>query len=166
MRRSFVLSGLALAFAAGSAFAHPHFNKAITATVDGVEMTIKYNTTPANEVQADKAAKGVFVTPRGPRITLAADLKSADKVMLAAGEYTIGVIKNDTDWTLALYPGAVARGTTPDPAKVIKLESMFDPKAGVAEHMLVDVTPGHGKFEGKAVLTIHFGNLFLAGKLN
>jgi len=31
--------------------------------------------------------------------------------------------------------------------------------------MLIDITPGHGKFEGKAVLTLHFGSLFLMGVL-
>jgi hypothetical protein len=42
---------------------------------------------------------------------------------------------------------------------------MFDPKVAPADHMLIDVTPGHGKFEGKAVLTLHFGSLFLSGLL-
>ena len=31
--------------------------------------------------------------------------------------------------------------------------------------MLIDITPGHGRFEGKAVLTMHFGSLFLSGLL-
>ena len=53
----------------------------------------------------------------------------------------------------------------PDPTKVIKLESAFDPKIAPADHMLIDITPGHGKFEGKAVLTLHFGTLFLSGLL-
>ena len=42
---------------------------------------------------------------------------------------------------------------------------MFETGKGTAEHMLIDVTPGHGKFEGMAVLTLHFGTLFLAGSL-
>ena len=54
---------------------------------------------------------------------------------------------------------------SPTPAKVVKLDSMFETGKGTAEHMLIDVTPGHGKFEGKAVLTLHFGTLFLAGLL-
>jgi hypothetical protein len=31
--------------------------------------------------------------------------------------------------------------------------------------MLIDITPGSGKLEGKPVLTLHFGSLFLAGAL-
>jgi hypothetical protein len=42
---------------------------------------------------------------------------------------------------------------------------MFETTKGTAEHMLVDLTPGYGKFEGKAVLTLHFGTLFLSGVL-
>ncbi len=152
---------------AAYASAHPHFNKTITADLPGgVQAVITYNTTPANETRATEAAVGVFTTPRGPKLKLSADLKSGEKVVLAAGEYTIGVVKiSATDWTMALYQGALARGTAPDPAKVIKLESIFDEKIAPAAHMLIDITPGHGKFEGKAVLTLHFGTLFLSGLL-
>jgi hypothetical protein len=77
------------------------------------------------------------------------------------------VIKNaEKDWTLALYPGRLQRSDTPDPTKAIRLESVFSADHGTADHMLIDVTPGHGKFEGKAVLTLHFGSLFLAGVLS
>jgi hypothetical protein len=51
-------------------------------------------------------------------------------------------------------------------SKVIKLDSMYSGDEGTAEHMLVDITPGAGKFEGKAVLTLHFGTMFLAGALS
>ena len=148
-------------------FAHPHFNKTITADLPGgVQALITYNTTPANETRAVEAAIGVFTTPRAPKLKLSADLKSGEKVVLAAGEYTIGVVKvSATDWTMALYQGGLARGTAPDPAKVIKLDSIFDSKIAPAAHMLIDITPGHGKFEGKAVLTLHFGTLVLSGLL-
>jgi hypothetical protein len=33
-------------------------------------------------------------------------------------------------------------------------------------HFNMDVTPGDGKLEGKAVLTLHLGTLFLAGALS
>jgi hypothetical protein len=153
--------------AAATAAAHPHFNKTVSAKLpSGVDVTITYNTTPANEIHASKAAVGQFVTPRRPMLKLSGEIK-AGAVTIPAGEYTVGVIKNsDTDWTMALYPGAVARGETPDAAKTIKLESLFSSAHGMAEHMLVDITPGHGKFEGRAVLTLHFGNLFLSGALS
>jgi hypothetical protein len=150
---------------AGTAMAHPHFNKTITADLPGgVQAVITYNTTPANETRATSAAVGVFTSPRNPKIKLSADLKAGEKVIAPAGEYIIGVIKNsETDWTMALYNGVLARGAAPDPTKVIKLESVFDAKVAPADHMLIDVTPGHGKFEKRAVLTLHFGTLFLSG---
>jgi hypothetical protein len=139
----------------------------VTATLaPGVEVTITYNTTPANETHAQAAKVGDFVTPRRPVLKLSAELK-AGTATLPAGEYTIGVVKNgEKDWTLALYPGRLQRGDVPDAAKAIRLESMFSADHGTADHMLIDVTPGHGKFEGKAVLTLHFGTLFLAGALS
>jgi hypothetical protein len=161
------LAAVSFVVLAGTAAAHPHFNKTVTAVLPGdVTVTITYNTTPANELRARETPIGRFVTPRGPRLKVSADLKAGEKVLLAAGEYVIGVIKNsESDWSLALYNGTLARGAQPDPAKVLTLESMFEPKVGTAEHMLVDVTPGHGKFEGRAVLTLHFGSLFLHGLL-
>jgi hypothetical protein len=167
MRKPDVLSTVIVAALAGTvALAHPHLNKTVTAVLpQGPEVTITYNTTPANELHAQNAKVGEFVTPRRPVLKLSAELKT-DKLTLPAGEYTIGVVKNgEADWTLALHPGRLQRDEKPDAAKVIRLESMFETGKGTAEHMLIDVTPGHGKFEGKAVLTLHFGTLFLAGLL-
>ena len=146
--------------------AHPHINKTITAMLPGnVTATITYNTTPANEAHAKETAVGDFVTPRNPRLKLSADLK-AGSLTIPTGEYTIGVIKNgEADWTMALYPGTIPRGEKPDMSKMLKLESSFSNKEGVAPHMLIDISPGAGKFEGRVVLTLHFGSLYLAGAL-
>ncbi len=165
MKRTFTLTVLAGVFAS-AALAHPHFKKTVTASLPGgVEATITYNTTPANETRAQNATVGEFVTPRRPVLELSGEVK-AGETTLAAGQYTIGVIKNaENDWTLALYPGRLGRGDTPDAAKMIRLDSMFSADKGKAGHMLLDLTPGDGEFEGKAVLTLHFGSLFLAGAL-
>ena len=153
--------------AAATVLAHPHFNNTISAKLpSGADVSITYNTTPSNEMHAQSAKVGEFVSPRRPTIKLSAEVKS-DKVTIPAGEYTIGVVKNsDKDWTMALFPGTPARGAAVDMTKVIKLDSMLEAGKGTAEHMLVDLTPGHGKFEGKAVLTLHFGTLFLSGLLS
>lgn len=159
--------GLVLGLVAASSAAHPHFNKTVTATLaPGVEVTLTYNTTPSNEAHATSAKVGEFVTPRRPLLKLSAEVK-AGSVTLPAGEYTIGVIKNaDKDWTLALYPGRLQRGDVPDAAKAIRLESVFSADHGTAHHMLIDVTPGDGRLEGRSALTLHFGTLFLAGALS
>ena len=151
---------------AQGALAHPHFQKTISVKLpSGTEVTLTYGTTPANEMRAAEVKVGAFVTPRRPMLKLSAELK-VGTITLAPGEYTIGVIKNgDNDWTMALYPGVLDRAATPDAAKAIKLDSVYSSTHGKVEHMLLDVTPGEGKFEGKAVLTLHFGTMFLAAAL-
>jgi hypothetical protein len=167
VNKKILCSGLLLLVMTPLVLSHPHFSKTVTATLPGnVEATITYNTTPANEIHATNAAEGKFVTPRGPRLKLSADV-TAGSVKIAAGEYVVGVIKNsDKDWAMALYAGTLRRGDTPDPSKVIKLDSLYSASEGTAHHMLLDITPGSGKFEGKAVLTLHFGSMFLAGALS
>jgi hypothetical protein len=165
VKNSPLLAG-GLMLVAASALAHPHFNKTIVAKLaPGVEVTIVYDTTPAHEARAQGVKVGEFVTPRRPVLKLSSELK-AGKTTLPAGEYTIGVIKtSDKDWTMALYPGRLGRADTPDAAKALRLDSRFSTAHGTAEHMLIDITPGEGTFEGKAVLTLHFGTLHLAGVL-
>ncbi len=161
-----IVVGVAI-LATSSITAHPHFKKSVTARLPGgVEATLSYGTTPANESHAASAAVGSFVTPRRPRLSLSADLTVSGQT-IAAGEYTIGVIKNGADdWTMGLYPGQIRRGSKPDMTKVIKLDSIYTSSAGEADHMLLDITPGSGKFKGKAVVTLHFGSMFLAGALS
>ncbi len=161
-----VLCVLVLLLAPSFALAHPHFNKTVTAKLaSGAEATITYMTTPANLSRAESAEEGTFVSPRGPKLMLSAAAMSGG-TEIPAGEYTIGVIKNADDWTMALYKGGLGRGETPDDAKIIKLDSMYSSDAGSAEHMLIDITPGHGKLEGKAVLTLHFGTMLCSGAIS
>ena len=147
--------------------AHPHFDKSVNATLpSGAEATIAYQTVPSNEAHATGAAVGSFITPRNPSFTLSAEI-TAGSVTVPAGEYTIGVIKNgDADWTMALYKGTPPRGAAPDMAQMIKLDSMYSTDEGAAEHLLIDITPGTGEFEGKSVLTLHFGTMYLTGALS
>jgi hypothetical protein len=164
--KNLVTRTLIFFFMGATLVAHPHFRKSVTAKLGSVDATITYQTVPSNEMHAQNAKVGMFVTPRAPRLTLSGELK-AGAVTLPAGEYTIGVIKNsDNDWTMALYPGQLARGAEPDMSKMIKLDSLFSSTHGTAEHMLIDITPGHGKHDGKAVLVLHFGTLYLAGALS
>ena len=146
--------------------AHPHFNKQITAQLPGdVEATITYQTVPANEEHTNAAPNGSFVTPRSPRLTLSGDLM-AGSLSIPAGQYIIGVVKNSaSDWTLALYPGTLGQGETPADSDLLKLDSMFFTVTEPIEHLTLDITPGHGKHEGKAVLTINFGSMAVHGAL-
>ena len=166
MKRLAIIGTMTVAFLSATLLAHPHFKKTVTAKLGTVDVAVAYQTVPSNEMHAQKAKVGAFTTPRAPILTLSGELK-AGPITLPAGDYTIGVIKNgDNDWTMALYPGALARGTEPDMSKIIKLDSQFTTSHGTAEHMAIDITPGHGKQEGKAVLLLQFGTLYLAGSLS
>ena len=166
LKRIPILAAPALALAVASlALAHPHLKKTITVKLPtGGDVTIAYLTEPSNESHTVQAVVGSFLHA-GARLTLSTEIK-AGTVPLPAGEYTIGAIKNgNNDYTMALYPGGVRLSDPVDTAKTIKLESVFSRDMGHAHHLLVDISPGHGKLEGKTVLTLHFGTLYLAGVL-
>jgi hypothetical protein len=169
MKKYLVLLNISALFFLGLSLlmAHPHFNKVVTVKLPGdVEATVTYQTVPSNEDRVTRASVGDFLTPRNPKLKLSKESK-AGNVLIPPGEYIIGAIKNgNNDFTMALYPGSIARGERPDMAKMIKLESEFSASEGKAPHLLIDISPGSGEMEGRAVLTLHFGSLFLAGALD
>jgi hypothetical protein len=160
-------AALVLLVMAATLMAHPHIRKSVTAALPGdVEAVVTYVTVPSNETHTTNAAAGSFLVPGGCRVKLSADLK-AGNLTLPAGEHTIGVIKNSAgDWTMAVYPGRLGRGETPDKSKLIKLDSLYHKSSEKAAHMSVDISPGWGKFEGKVVLVVHFGSMSLAGAIS
>ena len=48
-------------------------------------------------------------------------------------------------------------------SKLIKLDSMFATRNDPTGHLVVDVFPGEDKFEGKAVILIGFGTMWVHG---
>ena len=66
---------------------------------------------------------------------------------------------------MALHPGCLSRGQEPDISSLIELGSHHSTGMGTAEHMLIDVAPGSGAYEGRVALTLHFGSMFLVGVL-
>ena len=161
------LASLALALLAIAAvsFAHPHFNKTVSTTIGEVEVSVSYNSTDANMERVAAIEAGAFVSPRGPRLNVSADVMAGD-MTIAAGEYTIGVMMDDDgSWTMALHEGRIPRGEMPDMMKVMKLDSRYSEMMGTADHMLIDITAGSGDFAGRPVLTIHFGNMYLQAAL-
>jgi hypothetical protein len=166
LRVGLFVTGVALAYIT-TAIAHPHINKSVTAKLPaGAEATVSYNTVPSNESHTERAAVGAFLSPRGPKLKVSAEIK-AGSAAIAPGEYTVGAIKNGAkDYTMALYPGALSRGMTPDMSKMIKLDSQLLTTHGKSDHLTIDISPGAGKFEGKIVLIIHFGTLYLEGALS
>ncbi len=157
-----LIAVLALGFSA-TALSDPHLTKTVTAKLPSeVEASINYYTVPANMAHIEKIKVGSF-TPSRAVLTLSG-ATSSGSTAIPAGEYTIGAVRNASDWTLALHP-KMSRKDQPDPSKLILLQSSFSNSEGTAHHTSFDVTPGHGSMEGKAVVIWHFGTMYLAGAL-
>ena len=153
-----------LLFMGTSLVSHPHFRKTVSTKLGGVDVKISYQTVTGNESYTRSAPIGQFLSPRAPQFENSAELTGGG-VSIPQGAYTLGVIKNgEDDWSVVLYPGRP--GSNMDMDRAIILDSMFSTELGTAEHILIDITPGHGKHEGLATLTIHFGSLFISGALS
>jgi hypothetical protein len=165
MKKSAVLFVVLLV--ASVVVAHPHFRTSVTATLPGdVEAKVSFYTVPVNMTHAESAEMGAFLTPGRPKLEISGDLK-AGSVSIPAGTYTVGAVKNSMDdWTMALYPGEIERGTTPDTSKLIKLDSEYMKSSEPGGHLWVYIGPGDGKFEGKATLAMGFGPMVLSGALS
>jgi hypothetical protein len=156
-----------LILAASAVVAHPHFQMSVTATLaEDSEASVAFMTVPANMTHAESADNGAFLAPGMPKLTLSADVK-AGSVSIPAGTYTVGAIKNSMDdWTMALSPGELERGATPDASKLIKLDSEYVKLPEPGGHLWVYIGPGEGKFDGKATIAMGFGTMVLTGALN
>ena len=162
----FVSTNLLILLIAASVLAHPHFQKTTKATLPGdVEASLSYFTVPGNMTHAAKAEVGAFVAPGLAKLELSSAVK-VGSVSVPAGTYTVGAVKASADgWTMALSPGELGFGDKPDMSKLIKLDSDYSSSSTNTEHLLVDIAPGHGKFDGKAVLSIGFGSMYLSGAI-
>lgn len=147
--------------------AHPHFEKKVTALLPSdVEISVAYETLPANETHTDQAEIGSIIIPRRAALLLAGDI-NAGSVALTAGDYTIGVVKNSANnWGMVLLSGRLSQGDTPDLSNPIKLDSHYSTTKEGSAHLRIDIVPGHGDFEGKPVLSIAFGSMVLEAVLS
>ncbi len=150
---------------ASAVIAHPHFRKTTSVKMGDNELSISFFTVPANMTHLEGIADGEFLSPGRPSLKVSADLK-AGAASIPAGTYLVGAVKKGDSWEMVLYPGELGRDEKPDMSKVIKLDSQFNKSAEPAEHLVVDIYPGSGKSEGKAVVLIGFGTMWLDGVIS
>ena len=150
---------------ASVAIAHPHFQKTTSVKIGDGEVSVSFVTVPANMSHLANLAEGQFVSPGRPSLTLSVDLK-AGSATIPAGAYQVGALKKGEGWAMVLYPGKLDRGAKPDASKLITLDSQFNTSAEPVEHLVVDIGPGWGTSEGKAVVLMGFGTLWLDGVLS
>ena len=144
--------------------AHPHFQKTTSAKIsENVEVSLSFFTVPANMEHVAKIGAGEFVSPGLPKFETPSAI-TAGSASVPAGTYTVGVVKKrDSDWQMVLSPGQLAFGDSPDMAKLIELDSTFKKSNDPVDHLVVDIFPGDGKFEGKAVILLGFGTMWVQG---
>ena len=66
---------------------------------------------------------------------------------------------------MALHPGRLRQREVAVTPTLILLDTVFSDSNGSSDHLVIDFSPGTGRFEGKVVLTLHLGTLFLAAEL-
>lgn len=146
---------------------HPHFGKTVTASLPGpVELSVRYSTVPAQEMDTEGAPLGKFLNPRAPILQVSETVRLGS-TEIPSGNYTIGLIKNGSDdWTLALHPGRLRQKEVAVTPNIILLNTLSSRSSGRSDHLVIDFNPGTGRFEGKVVLTLHWGTLFLAAEIS
>ena len=144
--------------------AHPHFQKTTSVKIsDELEVSVSFFTVPANMEHIAKVGAGDFTSPGLPKFKASSAITDGS-ASIPAGTYTVGVIKkSDSDWPMVLSPGELAFGDSPDKAKLIKLDSTFTKANDTTGHLVVDIFPGDGKFEGKPVILLGFGTMWVQG---
>jgi hypothetical protein len=162
MKKVFILAAVMLT--ATALVAHPHFQKTTSAKLtDDLEVSISFFTVPANMDHVANVGNGEFVSPGLPKFKNSSAI-TAGGATVPAGTYTVGVVKNGAeDWTMVLSPGELGFGESPDMSKLIELDSAFMKGNDDTGHLVVDIFPGAGKFEGKAVITLGFGTMWVQG---
>ncbi len=149
---------------ATAVIAHPHFQKTTSAKIsENVEVSLSFFTVPANMEHVAKLGVGEFASPGLPKFETPTAI-TAGSASIPTGKYTVGVVKkSDGDWQMVLSPGELAFGDKPDVAKLIKLDSTFTKSNEPVGHLVVDIFPGDGNFEGKAVILLGFGSMWVQG---
>ncbi len=145
---------------------HPHFGKTVTANLPGpVELSVRYSTVPAHELDMEGAPLGKFLNPRAPILQLSQTVRLGS-TEIPSGNYTIGLIKKGSDdWILALHPGRLRQKEVAVTPNLILLNTLSSRSSGRSDHLVIDFNLGTGRFEGKVVLTLHWGTLFLAAEI-
>ena len=123
MKRAYCLTALLVLGISATALSDPHLTKSVTAQLpSNVEASINYYTVPANMKHIENIKVGDFTASRAV-LSLSGAISSGSS-SVPAGEYTIGAVRNASDWTLALHP-KMNRRDQPDPSKLILLNSAF-----------------------------------------
>ncbi len=145
--------------------AHPHFRKAVVAKLPDLEIRLEYITYPWNPSHLSEVKEGFIFSCGNATVELSRPVSDGTKE-IAAGKYLLRARAKDVDhWTLLLVPPPPDRNTPPDMAKAIELETKTLTGRPVNDHLSLDISPGHGETDGKALFVLSWGDRQLEGVL-
>ncbi len=154
-----------LAALAALAGAHPHFRKTVVARMPDLEVKLDYTTYPWNPVHLAEVKDGFIFNCGNATVELSKAVKPG-AVEIPAGKYLLRARAQTADsWTLILIPAPADRNTQPDMTKAVELQTRSLGGRPVVDHLLLDVSAGHGETNNKGLLVLAWGDRQLEGVL-
>lgn len=150
--------------------AHPHFKKTITASINkGPELTLEHVTYPYNEDHLKEVKPGFVFHCGRAKLNISKEVESG-KTKIPAGTYLLRAkAKSVDDWTLVLIPESAVKSQADMPKAVesaLALETKTLTGRPNAEHLELNITPGHSKAGDQLILSVSFGSRTVEGLLS
>ncbi len=156
---------VALAAFAALAGSHPHFRKTVVARMPDLEVKLDYTTYPWNPAHLAEVKDGFVFNCGNATVELSKAVKPG-AVEIPAGKYQLRARAKTVDnWTLILIPAPPDRNTPADMAKVLELETRTLGGRPVVDHLLLDISAGHGETNNKGLIVLAWGDRQLEGVL-
>jgi hypothetical protein len=153
---------LVLAMVAGS---HPHFRKTVIAKMPELEVRLDYTTLPWNAEHTSQVKDGFIFSCGFATLELDKPAKQGARE-IPAGKYQLRARAKDLDnWTFLLIPAPADRNAKPDLTKAVEMTTRTLKGRPIHDHLVVDVSAGHGETDNKAVVVLAWGDRQLEGVL-
>jgi hypothetical protein len=163
--RFWLLTASSVLFLGLMASAHPHFRKTVIARISDTEIKLEFTTYPWNPAHLSEV-KGGFLFHCGNALLETNKPVKVGTTEIPAGKYQLRARAKDlSNWTFLLIPAPPDRNTPPDMAKAIELKTLALSGRQMSDHLSLDVSPGHGDTDGKALLVLSWGDRQLQGEL-
>ena len=144
---------------------HPHFRKTVSAKLPGLEVSMEYTTLPWNPVHLSEIKDGFVFHCGYATVQLTGTARLAGKE-IPAGKYVLRARAKDADnWTFVLAPPPPDRNAPVDMAGAIELPTRFLKNQSMHEHLTLDLFPGRGDTDNKALFVLSWGDRQIEGVL-
>ncbi len=161
------LSIMLLCILAGLTASHPHIQKTVAASAQGLQLKLTYFTLPYNSEHLTDIKEGFVFHCGRATLEISGEIES-EGVKLLAGQYLVRAKASSADeWTLLLIPETPAGSRIPhDFSQAISLKSRSLTGQSEAHHLNLDLTSGHGSTDGNLILSVAFGSRTVEGVLS